>query len=183
MVHTTLCSACWQLTTLTSNLSQVHRACHHTGEHGLQCNNVKELCGGENGPTCPHSPITIVHCNGSEGQLGDSDGDDAVCGIMVEVKRLGDVVSGVIHTASYRRVECVVHRVWVDGVRVGGVDRHISCAGAVSIGCERNHSLLVIQPDNRGSCVHMSVCACVSVCVCVCCNGRSVCMVRRVDRR
>ena len=58
----------------------------------------------------------------------------------------------------------------MDGVRVEGVDCHMGCAGVISIGCESDHSLLAIQPDNRESCVHVQVCMCVCVCVraCVC---------------
>ena len=80
---------------LTSNLNQVHSPCHRAGEHGLQCSCIKVVRGREDGPTCTHTPITTVHCNRPEGQLSDGDVNSAVCCVLVEVERLGDVASSV----------------------------------------------------------------------------------------
>ena len=60
----------------------------------------------------------------------------------------------------------------MDGIRIGGVGRHISRAGVISVGCENDHSLLAIHPDNsdRWVCICVWVCGCVGVhviCVCV----------------
>ena len=67
--------------TLTSNINQVHSASHHTGEHSLHCRSV-EIHGGKDGPTCHHTPINIVYCNGLEVHLCQLNVDSAVCGIL-----------------------------------------------------------------------------------------------------
>ena len=163
MVHTTLNLQCMggSVHTLTSNINQVHSASHHTGEHSLHCRSV-EIHGGKDGPTCQNTPINIVYCDGLEVHLCRLNVDSAVCGILAEAERLGDVVSNVIQSAPNCGVECVVHWICVDGIRVGGVDRHISYAGEISVGCESDHSLLAIHPDNsnRWACICVRMCGC-----------------------